>query len=49
MGTPIDEIVSRGFGITGGGRARGNFTIDNGGGWAETGLSNVEEAEYDTN
>jgi len=49
MGTPIDEVVGGDFGITGGGRARGNFTTDNGGGWAETGLSNVEGAEHDTN
>jgi len=48
MGTPIDGVVSRGFGITRGGGAKGNFATDNGGGWAETVLSNAERAEYNT-
>jgi len=48
MGTPIDGVVSRGFRITGGGRARGNFATDNSGGWVETVLSNAERAEYNT-
>ena len=48
MGTPIDGVVGRGFGVTRGGRARGNLATDNSGGQAETVLSNVEEAECDT-
>jgi len=47
MGTPIDRVVSRGFGVTGGGGARGNLATDNGGGRAETVLSNAEEAKHD--
>jgi len=48
MGTPIDGVVSGGFRMTGGGRARGNLAMDNGGGWAEMVLSDVEGAERDT-
>jgi len=48
MGTPIDGVVGRGFGVTGGGRARGNLATDNGRGWAETVLSDAEGAERDT-
>jgi len=48
MGTPIDGVVGGGFGVTGGGGARGNLATDNGGGRAETVLSAVEEAERDT-
>jgi len=48
MGTLIDGAVGRGFRITGGGRARGNLVANNGGGQAETVLSEVEEAERDT-
>jgi len=47
MGTPIDGVVGRSFGITGGGRARGNLATDDSGGWAETVLSEVEGAECD--
>jgi len=47
MRTPIDGAVGRGFTMTGGGRARGNLAADNGGGRAETVLSDVEEAERD--
>jgi len=47
MGTPIDGVVGRGFGIIGGGRARGNLAADNGGGQVEMVLSNVEGAEHD--
>jgi len=47
MGTPIDGVVGRGFGMTGGGRARGNLAADNGGGRAEMVLSDVEGAERD--
>jgi len=47
MGTPIDGVVGRGFGVTGGDEARGNLATDNGGGRAETVLSTVEEAEHD--
>jgi len=45
MGTPIDGVVGRGFGVTGGGRTRGNLATDNSGGWAETVLSAAEGAE----
>jgi len=48
MGTPIDGVVGRGFGVTGRGGARGNLATDNGGGWAEMVLSAVEGAERDT-
>jgi len=48
MGTPIDRVVSGGFGGTGGGRARGNLATDNGEGRAETVLSAAEGAEHDT-
>jgi len=48
MGTPIDGVVGRGFGVTRGGGARGNLATGNSGGQAETVLSNVEEAERDT-
>jgi len=47
MGTSIDEVVGRGFGMTGGGRARGNLAVDNGRGRAETVLSDAEGAEHD--
>jgi len=48
MGTPIDGAVGGGFGTTGGGGARGNLAVDNGGGRAETVLIKVEGAEHDT-
>jgi len=48
MGTPINGVAGGGFGMTGGGGARGNLAMDNGGGWAETVLSNAEGAEHDT-
>jgi len=48
MGTPIDGVVGGGFGMTGGGGARGNLAADNGGGRAETVLSEAEGAEHDT-
>ena len=48
MGTPIDGVIGGGFGITGGGGARGNLATDNGGGQAETVLSEVEGTERDT-
>jgi len=48
MGTPIDRAVGGGFGMTGGGGARGNLAVDNGGGWAETVLSEAEGAEHNT-
>jgi len=47
MGTSIDGVVSGGFGMTKGGRARGNLAMDNGGGQAETVLSDAEGAEHD--
>jgi len=48
MGTPIDGVVGRGFGMTGGGRVRGNLAVNNSGGRAETVLSDTEGAERDT-
>ena len=48
MGTPIDRVVGRGFRVTGGGRARGNLATGNGGGRAETVLSEAEGVECDT-
>jgi len=48
MGTPIDGVVGGGFGMTGGGGARGNLAADNGGGRVETVLSEAEGAEHDT-
>jgi len=48
METPIDGAVGGGFGITGGGRVRGNLAADNSGGRVETVLSEVEGAERDT-
>jgi len=48
MGTPIDRTVSRGFGMTRGGGARGNLAADNGGGRAETVLSEAEGVERNT-
>ena len=48
MGTPIDGVIGGGFGITGGGRTRGNHATDNSGGQAETVLSEVEGMEGDT-
>jgi len=48
MGTPIDGVVGGGFGMTRGGGARGNLAADNGGGQAETVLSEAEGAEHDT-
>jgi len=48
MGTPIDGVVGGGFRVTRGGGARGNLATGNGGGQAETVLSDVEETERDT-
>jgi len=48
MGTLIDGMASGGFGMTGGGGARGNLAADNGGGWVEMVLSDAEGAEHDT-
>ena len=42
MGTPINGVVGGGFGITGGGGARGNLATDNSGGRAEMVLSEAE-------
>jgi len=47
MGTPIDGAVGGGFGMTRGGGAKSSLAADNGGGWAETVLSEVEGAEHD--
>jgi len=46
MGTPIDGVVSGGFGVTRGGGMRGNLTTDNGGSWVETVLSDTEGTEH---
>jgi len=48
MGTPIDGAVGGGFGMTRGGGAKGNLAVDNGGGRAETVLSEAEGVERDT-
>ena len=48
MGTPIDGVVGRGFGMTRGSRARGNLAMDNSGGQAKTVLSDAEGAERNT-
>jgi len=48
MGTPIDGVVGRGFGVTEGGRARGNLAMGNGGGQVEMVLSDAEGAERNT-
>jgi len=48
MGTPIDRVVGGGFGVTGGGGARGNLAMGNGGGQMETVLSEVKGAECNT-
>jgi len=48
MGTPIDRVVGRGFGMTRGGRARGNLAVDNSRGQAETVLSDAEGVERNT-
>jgi len=48
MGTPIDGVVGRAFGVTRGGEARGNLATGNSGGWAETVLSDAEGAERNT-
>jgi len=47
MGTPIDGVVGGGFGVTRGGGARGNLATGNGGGQAETVLSDAEGAKRD--
>ena len=48
MGTPIDRVGSRGFGMTGRGKTGGNLVTDKGGGWAKMVLSGAEGAERDT-
>jgi len=48
MGTPIDRAVGGGFRMTGGGGARGSLAADNGGGQAETVLSEAEGVERNT-
>jgi len=48
MGTSIDRVVGGGFRVTGGGGARGNLATGNGGGRAETVLSEAEGMERDT-
>jgi len=47
IGTPIDEVGSGGFEVTGQGGTGGNFATDKGRGWAEMVLSGAEEAECD--
>jgi len=48
METPIDRVVGRGFGITGGDGVRGNLATDNGGGQVEMVLSEAEGVERST-
>jgi len=48
IGTPIDGADGGDFGVTGRGRARGNLTMDIGGGWAKTVLVSAEGLEHDT-
>jgi len=48
IGTPIDRAGSGDLRVTGRDRTEGNLTMDIGGGRAETVLSNVEEAEHNT-
>jgi len=48
IGTPIDGVGSRGFGVTRRGTTGGNLATDKGGGWVETVLGSVEGAEKDT-
>jgi len=45
IGTPIDGVGGRGFGVTGRGTTGGNLVMDKGGGQAETVLGGVEGAE----
>jgi len=45
IGTLIDGVGGRGFGVTGRGTTGGNLVMDKGGGQAETVLGGVEGAE----
>ena len=45
MGTLIDGVVGRAFGVTREGGAKGNLATGNGGGWVETVLSDAEGVE----
>jgi len=42
MGTPIDRVGGRGFGVTGRGGTGGNLAMDNGGGWTEGAERNTD-------
>jgi len=48
IGTPIDGVGGRGFGVTERGGTGGSLTTDKGGGRAETVLSAIEGMERDT-
>jgi len=48
IGTPINRVGSRGFGVTRWGGMGGNLATDRSGGRAEVVLSGAEEIEYDT-
>jgi len=47
MGTPIDGVGDRGFGVTGRGGVGGNLATDKGGGRAEMVLSGAKGVERD--
>jgi len=47
IGTFIDEVGGGGFGVTRRDRARGNLTMDIGGGRAEMVLVGAERVEHD--
>ena len=48
MGTPIDGVGGRGFGVTGRERTGGSLATDKGGSRAEAVLVGAEGAECDT-
>jgi len=48
IGTPIDGVDSRGFGVTRRGEMRGNLATDKGGDQAKIVLGSAEGAEQDT-
>jgi len=47
MGTPIDRVIGRGFGITRGSRAGDNLAKNNSGGQVKTVLSDAEGTKQD--
>jgi len=48
MGTLIDRVGGRGFGVTRRGRTRGSLATDKGGGQVEAVLVSAEGVEHDT-